>query len=45
MLNQQKDHMYMCTGDDIQQVINQYEISRKNNNNTKNDFLKRHTTK
>jgi hypothetical protein len=36
MSNQQKDRM--CSGDDIRQAINQYEIS------SKNDYLKRHAT-
>ncbi len=34
----------MRSGDDIRQAINQYEISIKNNNTTKNDSLKRHAT-
>jgi len=33
--NQQKNRI--CSGDYIRQAINQYEISSKNNNTTKND--------
>jgi hypothetical protein len=42
MSNQQKDRM--CSGDDIRQAINQYDINRNNNNPTKNNSLKRHAT-
>ncbi len=42
MSSQQKDRM--CSGDNIHQAINQYEIHSKNNHTTKNDSLKRHAT-
>jgi hypothetical protein len=42
MSNQQKDRM--CSGDDIRQTTNQYEISSTITNTTKNDSLKRHAT-
>ncbi len=42
MSSQQKDRM--CSGDNIRQAINQYEIHSKNNHTTINDSLKRHAT-